>query len=180
MKLLSKFMTLAAAVAVSVSLASCGGDDNDEPEVPSKVVYESVTAGYSVELSDAYYQFYDVNVVYINDKGERMMAPLTENKKFAYTIPVAKLPEKIQFAVQLTAKSPTPSIDENAKYTFKDNVSLKVTGNKSDGKSDSFNFGGVGSSVTNVGSDVPTYLAKHSTHLFGPYECSTDQFKNPK
>lgn len=171
MKHLSKFMTLVAALAMSISLTACG-DDNDEPENPSEPVVESVTATYSAKLSEAYFEFYDVNVIYTDEDGKRMTRTINSGGEFNSIIPAAKLPEKIQFAVQINAKKPTPSINESAIYTFKDNISLTVRVKYSDGTTGQYNQGTPGT-MTIGGDNLAAYLAKHQEELFGPFEYST-------
>ncbi len=178
MKLLSKFMTLAAAVAVSVSLASCGGDDNEEPDIPSKPVVESVTAAYSAKLSDAYFEFYDVTVIYTDEDGKRVTRTVNSGGEFNSIIPAAKLPEKIQFAVQINAKNPTPSIDKSAKYIFEDDISLAVRVKYSDGTTGQYNDQGAPGTMTIGGDNLAAYLAKYQEELFGPFEYSTASLTN--
>ncbi len=179
-KELFKFMTLAAVVAMSVSLASCGGDDNDAPEIPSKPVCKSVTAAYEASLSEDFLKFYDATIIFTDADGKLMQGPLTKDEKFGYTIPVAKLPEKISFAIKLKAKTPIPEIDESANYTFGKSAWMKVTGNLSDGSKSQSITNGLKNSTTKAGSGMSDYLEKNPELMFGPYECPTDQFINQK
>lgn len=175
MKVLFKFMTLVAAVAVSVSLASCG-DDNDEPVIPSEPVCESVTAAYEASLSEDFLKFYDATIIFTDADGKLMQGPLTKDEKFGYTISVAKLPEKISFAIMLKAKTQIPEIDESAKYTFGKSTWMTVTGNMSDGSKSQSITKGIEDSITKAGSNVSDYLEKNPELMFGPFECPTDQF----
>lgn len=178
MKKISKLMTLAAIVAMSFSLIACGDDDNEESGGSSTAVFESVTAAYEASLSEDFLKFYDATVIFTDTDGNLMQAPLTKDEKFDYTIPVAKLPEKICFAVQLKAKSSTPEIDANAQYNFAHSVKMTITGNKSDGSKERIKSDGNSNSLTFAGNKVADYLAKYPERVFGPYEYATDQFKN--
>lgn len=178
MKFLSRIMTLAAAIAVSISLTACGGDDNDEPDNPSKVVFESVTAAYEVSLSDAYLKFYDATIVFTDADGNLKQAPLTKDEKFGYTIPESKLPEKICLAIQLKAKAQIPDFDSNATFKLARKVWLTVQGNQSDGQKVNGGKKGKADEVDLPGNKVTDYLKEKSEIVFGPYEFETEQFKN--
>lgn len=180
MKLLSRLMTFATAIAMSISLASCGSDKNDEPEIPAKPVYESVTVGYYIKLTEDYYKFCDVKVVFTDGAGNLMTATLTKNQDFGYTIPVAKLPDKIRFAIQVTAKNPIPDVQSGTAYTFGDKGSyMMVVGNKSDGTKETLTVEGNKIFDFEVAAEnVEGFLERNESEiLVGPYEYPTDEFR---
>ena len=170
--------SVAAIMFSPVVLTSCGDDNDDESIVPPGSSYVSVTAVYDVDLSDDYFKFYDVAVVFTDDEGRTMTGPVTGSGKFSYTIPVSKLPEKIVFALDAKAKSPIPAVDDDVAYTFANNSSMTVSGKKQDGTAGSFySLSTTMFSVVIPGYNVTRYLTEaEPEELIGPVECSTADF----
>lgn len=71
-----KAMALMTAMAMSVSLASCGDDnkDGDDPVADNSV--SKVVISYNVSLADTWYTFYDVQVTYANVGGTEVTESL--------------------------------------------------------------------------------------------------------
>ncbi len=61
------------AMTMTVSLASCGDDDENEVVTGSNsstTAVDSVKTYCKIQLADAYYQFFDITVTYTNASGE--------------------------------------------------------------------------------------------------------------
>lgn len=173
MKLIDTIIPVLAIVAAPV-LTSCG---EDEPDTPAKDNYQSVSVGYYLDLSEDYYYFYDVNVIYTDGNGELMRGPLSKNQDFGYTIPVAKLPANIRFALELTAKTPLPPIEINRTYTFSNKSSIAIVGNKADGTKEPRNIDTRYFEFEVSSDNVAAFIAEEPEMIIGPYEYSTTEFK---
>lgn len=176
MKSIRKFL-LGLLVAVATMLTSCGGNEPDMPDVPASDTYQSVTVIYYINLSNDCYSFYDVKVIYTNGSGEAVQGSITNNQNFAYTIPVAKLPEDIRFALQLTAKSPLPSVDTDRAFIFSNSSSVDIVGNKNDGTKITRNIDTQYFEFEVLPEDVPDFVSQEPEMLIGPYEYPTVEFK---
>lgn len=168
-------MLWAAFIALTAAMfTACG---SDEPDIPQKVAYESVSVGYYINLSEDYYKFYDVKVIFTDGEGQLMTAPLTENQDFGYTIPVNSLPGNIRFAIQATAKNPLPSAEAGATYTFGNKTSVVIVGNKTDGSKETGNIDTQYFEYEVSAENVAKFVGQEPELLIGPYEYSTEEFR---
>lgn len=167
-------LCLCAIALTAFTFAACG--DDEEENKPAKVGYESVTVGYYTNLTDDYYLFYDVNVIFTDDAGRLMNGSLTENENFSYTIPAAKLPEKIRFALQLTAKNPLPPVEEGMTYKFGNKTRMTVVGNKADGTKVDYKVSEDLYELDIDAGNVGKYVEAYPEIVVGPYEFSTEPF----
>ena len=74
------FKTLAIIIGMmmSISLVSCGDDDdNNEPENTKAVAYYDVK--YVTDLNDDWFKFFDVTISYVNGAGEEKTEAIVQD-----------------------------------------------------------------------------------------------------
>lgn len=118
--LLLKSLAVMTAFAMSITLSSCG-DDNDEPQTPSAPT-SSVTdyvLTSKIKVSQDMLTYFDVNVTYIACNGEVKTTTLEStdfdhNDRFA----PANLPADLVLKAVATPKSTYPAIEPDKVYHF--------------------------------------------------------------
>lgn len=119
--LLLKSMALMTAFAMTLSLSSCG-DDNDEPQAPSTPSTPAVTdyvLTSKIKVHQDMLTYFDVNVTYIASNGEVKTTTLEStdfdhNDRFA----PANLPADLVLKAVATPKSTYPAIEPDKVYHF--------------------------------------------------------------
>lgn len=119
--LLLKSLAVMAAFAMTLSLSSCG-DDNDEPQAPSTpptpVVTDYVLTS-KIKVSQDMLTYFDVNVTYIASNGEVKTTTLesTDFNRNDHFAP-ANLPAALVLKAVATPKSTYPAIEPDKVYHF--------------------------------------------------------------
>lgn len=85
-----------AMIIAGMTLASCGGDDDDEYKVSSHVI------SFQCQANDALLAIADLTVTYTDANGNTQSEPLTGT--FSKTITVKKFPAQGAFKVKATLK----------------------------------------------------------------------------
>ena len=151
MKKFAKSLFLAMmAVCTAMSLAACG--DNDDPDDPTQVA--NYTVEYDVELSQAYIDFFDVEVSYTDKDGKTVARPMGAREfQVIESFKGDKLLDSYDLTVKITAKKALPAIDANRSYRFEKEyeIDLEKNGN-------TVNQDGSESAMSIAGKDLQRYI----------------------
>lgn len=116
-----KTMAVLMGMAMSVSLASCGDDDDDNgPVVPETGKIEKVTITYEADLSEDYLNFFAVESAYTNITGQTMKENI-DTEAYQQVITGENLdvyPTECSFAVTANTKTDIPEINPDKVYTL--------------------------------------------------------------
>jgi hypothetical protein len=129
MKTSKLFKTLAImlSMVMSLSMVSCGDDEPDDdgdvtPDIPSVVDDNYIQGYYVVDLGDAYYQFYDVTLTYVDVDGKEVTKQLTSNVDFlGAKLLYTDANKDITYKLEVSVKSELPEYDasDSVVYDFK-------------------------------------------------------------
>lgn len=111
MKKKTIFKILAAAFCVafmSVGFASCVSDDDPDP-----LAIKSVNVEYNLNLSQTYYDFYDITVKYLDELSQKHEIKVTEAWKYSFSVCPKVAPKNYYFVVTATPKAVHPDFDQD-------------------------------------------------------------------
>lgn len=152
-----KSLAVMTAFAMTLSLSSCG-DDNDEPQAPSTpptpVVTDYVLTS-KIKVSQDMLTYFDVNVTYIASNGEIKTTTLestdfNHNDHFA----PANLPAALVLKAVAISKSSYPTIDPDAIYHLDAEYLIKL-----------FGYDSNGTKLSDMGDSKPKNLPTNGVHL---------------
>lgn len=128
-------MAVFMSLAMSVSLASCGDDDDDDgPEVPQKKI-SKVVVDYSVALSEDYYDLWDIEVSYTGAGGQAVTEKIVMDWNMQLNLNTAdEIPTSYALSVTGKPKNPAPALDPDRVYKIESECLLSIGGFSSDGK----------------------------------------------
>lgn len=129
-----------AMIAGCIHLAACS-DSDDEQEVTNELT--TIKTEFSVSLSDDWYKYFDIEVTYTSETGEKTIT-LTQDWTCKSDISYSAEPDEIICKVVANPKANAPAIDANATYLLEQNIYAKVIGILKDGTTDS-HYGLIGS-----------------------------------
>ena len=132
-------------LAVGMSFTACDDDDDNDP-AGSKNEMSKVKAEYSVMLSEAWYTFFDVEVVYTSVAGQDTIT-LTEDWVYTMDIPYSAAPESFICNVTAKPKENVPAIVPDSSYTLNESTNARVSGILENGAEDD-NYGYIGNNET--------------------------------
>lgn len=140
--LLWRLMAFFMVIGGAVTLTSCFGDDDDDnPDDPSAI--KTIIIDYHVDLSQTYYDFYDVDVTYLDEKGQPQTVRITETWEYHREIKQANAPKNYALNVVLNPKKDHPEInsDDYYQYLFTTDITAKLYNLRYDGSvSNNFNY----------------------------------------
>ncbi|MGM9852895.1 MAG: hypothetical protein ACI30N_02880 [Muribaculaceae bacterium] len=117
---------LVTAVIVT-AMASCGSDD-DETAYLEVGKTDYVEVEYSVDLSEAWYRFYDISVSYTGRDGVIQYDQFDADRDIKFRVDYSAAPRNMQFTVIASPKDESPQIDDDRDIIFDQNCSIKVVG----------------------------------------------------
>lgn len=137
--MLSLLMLLSGA-----ALTSCG-DEADEPgngseQTPStgdsdqSSAYQRIGMTYEIELSDAWWDFFDIEVTYTAADGELKTETIEKGWSYSGSIAYAEVPDKMVFRSKAIPKAQHPAIDENTTYALDRRSAFHIYGLDADNK----------------------------------------------
>lgn len=148
-QMLLKAMAVLVGLAMSVSLVSCGDDEEkDEPQNPESDVTSIVEVKYHVELGQGYWDFFDITVEYTAEDGSVETKTITQEWSESYEVSLAKAADTYVFKVTALTKQNHPAVVDGEYYDLSTNVNATVSGKNQAGKYDP-EFGLSGSNVGN-------------------------------
>lgn len=128
-------MAVMTALAMSLSLSSCG-DDDDEPQAPSAPtlsVTNYVLASYIRPNTDML-TYFDLKVTYVDISGEVRTttfnaAEFKQNQSYS----PANLPDALVFKAVAVPKSSYPAVDPATTYTLRADYYINLSGYDNNG-----------------------------------------------
>jgi hypothetical protein len=135
--ILWKAFVAVLAMMMCVSFTACGGDDDDDDPVDPNAVAK-VEVGYTVTLSQAWYDYFDITVTYTGVDGSENTQTITENFTYKKSIEVGKALDVAAIQVVANPKSSYPAINDNDKYELKDQVTVQFYGYNASGSAVSY------------------------------------------
>ncbi|ADV43023.1 hypothetical protein [Bacteroides helcogenes] len=129
-----------AMIAGCINLTACG-DSDDEPEVTNELT--TIKTTFSVSLSNDWYKFFDIEVTYTSETGEKTIT-LTQDWMYEKDIPYSAEPDEFLCKVIAKPKANSPAIDANTTYLLEQSVHAEVSGILKDGTID-LDYGLIGS-----------------------------------
>lgn len=131
-----KFMAAFLPVAIVLPLASCGDDDDEQPDDPQPK-YARVAVNYSISLSEDYYNLWDIQVTYTDYAGSTKSETVTQDWSRDYTYDANdEVPTEYSIVVKGLPKNPVPTVDQEKVYTLEADCMMTITGITADGKSE--------------------------------------------
>lgn len=132
--MLFKAMAVLVGLAMSVSMVSCGDDDNDEPPVPENAVAQ-VEVRYDVSLGEDYYDLWDIEVTYTTPGGREATEEIEQDWSLTLRMNTAdEIPSTYSISVVARPKNPLPALDADKVYTLSRDCYMKVTAKTDDGR----------------------------------------------
>ncbi|MBJ2188842.1 MAG: hypothetical protein HFJ87_05000 [Muribaculaceae bacterium] len=159
-----KAMALMTAMAMSVSLASCGDDnkDGDDPVADNSV--SKVVISYNVSLADTWYTFYDVQVTYANVGGTEVTESLDMDWNYTMTLTDVEFPTHYACKVVAKPKADAPAPEADEMYRLDTDITCSVMGYAADGSAISYgdDTQNIGKSQTKGSSLVKALGSEHT------------------
>lgn len=122
---LQRFLITLIAIVVCLPLTNCSSEDNDEAEILSNKEY--VRAYYRIDLDQAWYDLYDIEVIYTDVTGATNIINNTlKNSVYEATILKDKACKTLSFSVVAKPKANAPEIDDSAIYSLNHNCVMYV------------------------------------------------------
>lgn len=122
-----KAVTALMMTALAPVLASCGSDD-DETAYLEVGRTDYVEVEYSVDLSEAWYGFYNISVSYTGRDGVIRYENFEADRDIKFRVDYDVAPRDMQFTVIASPKAESPQIDDDRDVIFDQNCSIKVRG----------------------------------------------------
>ena len=155
-----------AMLAGCISFTSCS-DDEDAPieEVTNELT--NVKVEYSINLSENWFKYFDIEVSYNSGVEEKTMT-LTEGWVYSMTIPYTG--EEVNYYCNVTAKpkAEVPAFDTDTAYYFAQETHAKVSGILKDGSvASDFGLNATGSTggLNIAGAAMEAYTQKEQSLL---------------
>lgn len=109
--------------AIAFGTTSCDKvNDFLEEHDPNDV--KSVNVEYSMELSQTWFDYFDIDVTYYDEKGQPNTLRVTEKWNYSFSVKPKNAPHNYVFTVVATPKSQYPEIDGN-QYIFSQDIQAR-------------------------------------------------------
>lgn len=105
-------------------------DDILDTHEPTDV--KSVNVEYSMDLSQSWFEFFDITVTYYDEKGQEQSLTVTEKWEYSFSVKPANAPKNYVFTVVATPKKEHPEIDK-PQYILSENIHAKFYAIRYDG-----------------------------------------------
>ncbi|MDE5870350.1 MAG: hypothetical protein K2H22_00170 [Muribaculaceae bacterium] len=127
MKTTIKLMAMMLGIfAVAFGTTSCDKiNDALEEHDPNDV--KSVNVEYSMDLSQTWFEFYDITVTYYDENGKEHSQTVTEKWEYGFSVKPNKAPKNYVFTVVATPKKEHPEFDK-AQYILSEDIQAKFYG----------------------------------------------------
>lgn len=118
-KPMSALLTL-LALTFAFTLTSCGDDDKDEPApAPGATHPARIGIAYALDLTDAYWDFFDIEVTYTEVSGNIVKKIVNKGWTYAADIKYEDAPATPELSVKALPKTNIPEISETKTYEMK-------------------------------------------------------------
>lgn len=168
-RILLKPLAIMMSMVMSFSLVSCGDDDDSGGTSGDDKTVAYYEATYSADLSDTWFDFFDVTITYTNMAGEETSELIEMNTSHVIQIPANVAPDAVNFKIHVTRKANGPAIDENQSYKFESEARLWVQSYLKDNTKSGFSSGDVlpqTQTSTIKGTNLEKFLQKYSNADF--------------
>lgn len=153
-----KAMVMVLSLTACACLAACS-DDNDDPDTPSGSDFKSITADYSLTVSEDYLAIYDLVADYSFDDEHHSESinstTWTLNKSFT-----SNQPKHFTCVVTATPRANLPQYDADAKVTLSEKYSIAINGTYKNGQTTLLKTASNSHSNSLKGSKVAEQVAK--------------------
>lgn len=105
-------------------------DDILDTHEPTDV--KSVNVEYSMDLSQTWFDFYDITVTYYDEKGKEQSLNVTEKWEYSFSVKPDKAPKNYVFTVLASPKKELPEIDK-PQYILSENIHVQFYAIRYDG-----------------------------------------------
>lgn len=105
----SLLLMILGMVLFAGGFAACDSDDSDKDPLAVK----SVNAEYSAKLNPTWFEFYDIKVTWLDDKGQTHSADITDGWNYGFSVKPEVAPKNYLFSVTATPKTATPELTES-------------------------------------------------------------------
>ena len=162
-KLFSMLMLCMAGVVMGVSFISCGNDDDDPkpvlpPDLPAKIAI-----GYSLDLGDGWWKFFDIEVTYTTAEGTTETKTIQKGWVYLGKVDYKDAVTEYTFTAKATPKTSLTEIDENATYNFdKTAEAYAFSLNEKEEQIDLLVSKNSSSTMSIAGSNISRWLKEHT------------------
>lgn len=163
-----RLKTINSLIAVVLTVLSLGftscGDDNDEPSVdPQPVLPAKIAIGYSLELGDGWWDFFDIEVTYTTATGAIETKTIQKGWTYVGKVNYQDALTEYSFTAKATPKADLPEIDENTKYNFdKDAKAYAFSVNDKDEQVEILSSKNNSTTMTVAGANMAKWLELHT------------------
>jgi hypothetical protein len=167
-KLLMKAAVACLAMAMCVSFASCGDDnDEDETEVVNSDAVVTAKADYTLNLDKAWFDVFSVSVTYVTAEGKTVSEDVTSTSWSSSTTAETDGSVKtISIKVSATPK-PNNTFEDYTMYAGAYSCKMEISGYKKDG-TENANYGYTYSNNSTTGFEGITIKKKMTDGIFIP------------
>lgn len=163
-KFFSILMLSFAAVLMGLSFVSCG-DDNDEPDpTPEPSAHPAkIAVGYSLELGDGWWDFFDIEVTYTKATGGSETKTIQKGWIYVDKADYKDAATEYTFTAKATPKATLPEINPDAQYNFDKNAKSVVFGlNAKEEQTEILASKSNATTMSIAGSNLNKWLAEHT------------------
>lgn len=130
-KICSRLTKAMLLLFVAVGFVSCNSEDDLDP-----MAIKSINAEYSVKLNQLWFDYYDIEIQYRDERGELSSFALTDPKGWSYSFSLKpeKAPQRYCFKVLATPKKDYPDIDNNSRYVFEKDITCEFYSLRNNGE----------------------------------------------
>ncbi len=172
-RIFTMLMLAMSLALMGVSFVACG-DDNDEPDpnpnpVPAHAA--KIGIGYSLELGDGWWDFFDIEVTYTTAAGETETKTISKGWVYAASVDYDDAVSQYSFDATATPKATLPEINQETQYNFnKKAESYAFALNEKGEQVGVLAVKDNASTMTIAGSNVEKYLKVHTNLGAGTME----------
>lgn len=168
--MLFKTLTLMLGMVMSLSLTSCSDDDNDEEPNPNTVA--KLEVNYTVDLTQTWYDFYDIQVTYITPGGTPKTETISMDWNLNFELSYNEAPNAYSISVDAKPKVNPVEVVDGLTYTFEYECNMSVEGTSQNG-STLFFYSEPKSGKFSSGGDALRNTIQSERHIFsGSYNIS--------
>jgi hypothetical protein len=121
---LQKILTAMICTLLLLPITACSEDNEEELEDPA--VKEFVRVYYRVQLAQAWYDLYDIEIEYTDATGAQNSKTITKDALYDQTVDSSLAADQFSFKVVAKPKATTPEIEDNVAYTLDYNCEMYI------------------------------------------------------
>lgn len=103
-------------IMTAFGMVSCGETEDNDP-----LAIKSINVEYNLNLSQNWFDFYDVVVTYLDENGQSKSLTVTEKWNFGFSMSPNNAPRNYAFSVVATPKKDHPEIND-AQYILSQEI----------------------------------------------------------